>query len=83
MMKKFVVPVLKAIAIELLSIKKNEPLFSIKCLRCGHTREIESGYYQGSGDIEIVSEKDIYTTDQLIVSISCSKCGNNLTSSES
>ncbi len=81
-MKRFVIPVLKAIAIELLDAKKDEPMFSIKCLKCGCIRELEYRFSKRSGDIEVSNDEDILNTEEIILSIKCNKCGNNLDSSE-
>jgi RNase P subunit RPR2 len=81
-MKRFVIPILKAIAIELLDVKKDEPMFSIKCLKCGCIRELGYRFSKRSGDIEVFNDEDIINADEIIVSIKCNKCGNNLDSSE-
>jgi RNase P subunit RPR2 len=81
-MKRFVIPILKAIAIELLDAKKDEPMFSIKCLKCGCIRELGYRFSKRSGDIEVFNDEDIINADEIIVSIKCNKCGNNLDSSE-
>ncbi|SEM74422.1 hypothetical protein SAMN05192533_105163 [Mesobacillus persicus] len=81
-MKRFVIPILKAVAIELLDGKKDEPMFSIKCLKCGCVRELEYNFSKRSGDIEIFNDDSTLSTDEIIVSLKCFKCGNNLNSSE-
>lgn len=81
-MKKFVIPILKTIAIELLDAKKDDPMFSIKCLKCGCIRELEYNFSKRSGDIGVFNDENILNADEIIVSIQCNKCGNNLNSSE-
>jgi len=81
-MKRYVIPILKAIAIELLDAKKEDPMFSIKCLQCGCSRELEYNFSKRSGDIEVFNDESILNADEIIVSIQCNKCGNNLNSSE-
>lgn len=81
-MKRFVIPILKAIAIELLDSKQDEPMFSIKCLKCGCIRELEYRFSKRSGDIEVFNDEDIFNAEKIILSIKCNKCGNNLDSSE-
>lgn len=82
MMKRFVIPVLKAIAIGLIDAKSDDPLFSIKCLKCGCIRELEYSFSKRSGDIEVFNDESVLNADDIIVSIQCNKCGNNLNSSE-
>jgi hypothetical protein len=81
-MKRFVIPIIKAIAIELFDVKKDEPMFSIKCLKCGCIRELGYRFSKKSGDIEVFNDQDIINADEIIISINCNKCGNNLDSSE-
>lgn len=81
-MKQFVIPILKAIAIELFDAKKDAPMFSIKCLKCGCIRELEYNFSKRSGDIEVFNDESISNADEIIVSIQCNKCVNNLNSSE-
>lgn len=81
-MKKFVIPILKTIVMELFDAKKNDPMFSIKCLKCGCIRELENIFSKRSGDIEVFNDENITNADEIIVSIQCNKCGNYLNSSE-
>lgn len=69
-------------AIELLDAKKDEPMFSIKCLKCGYIRELEYHFSKKSGDIEVFNDEDILNAEEIILSIKCNKCGNNLDNSE-
>lgn len=81
-MKRFVIPIIKTIAIELLGVKRDDPMFSIKCLKCGCIRELEYNFSKRSGDIEVFNDKSVLNADEIIISIQCDKCGNNLDSSE-
>ncbi|PQD93635.1 hypothetical protein CYL18_18865 [Pradoshia eiseniae] len=81
-MKRFIIPILKAIAIELLDEKKDDPMFSIKCLKCGCIRELEYNFSKRSGDIEVFNDDSVLNSAEIIVSIQCNKCGSNLGSSE-
>lgn len=81
-MKRFVIPILKTIATELLDAKKDDPMFSIKCLKCGCIRELGYRFSKKSGDIDVFNDEDIINADVIIVSIQCNKCGNNLNSTE-
>lgn len=80
-MKRFAVPILKAIVIGLLEEKKADPLFSITCLKCGCARNLEYYFTKRSGDIEVFNEEDIISPDENVVSIQCQECGNTLSSS--
>ena len=81
-MKKFVIPILKTIVVELFDAKKDDPMFSIKCLKCGCIRELEYNFSKRSEDIEVFNDEYILNADEITVSIQCNKCGNNLNSSE-
>ncbi|WP_400244585.1 hypothetical protein AB3U99_24250 [Niallia sp. JL1B1071] len=80
-MKRFVIPILKEIAIGLLDAKKEEPMFSIKCLKCGCIRDLEYRFSKRFGDIEVFNDEDILNAEEIVLSIKCNKCGNNLDSS--
>jgi hypothetical protein len=81
-MKRFVIPILKAIVIGLLDEKKDDPMFSIKCLKCGCIRELEYNFSKRSGDIEVFNDDSVLNAAEIIVSIQCNKCGSSLGSSE-
>lgn len=81
-MKSFVIPILKGVAIgvlDALNTKKDDPLFSIKCLKCGCIRELEYNFSKRSGDIEVFNDKSVLNDDEIIISIQCNKCGNEIT----
>ncbi|SDJ73408.1 hypothetical protein SAMN04490247_3030 [Salimicrobium halophilum] len=78
-MRSFVLPILK-IAVEFLDSKEDEPQFSIKCLSCGCTRELEGRFSKKSGDIEVFNDEDITNNEDIVISIYCDKCGNSVDS---
>ncbi|AXH99788.1 hypothetical protein DV702_08610 [Sporosarcina sp. PTS2304] len=83
-MKEWALVIAKTVIDGMLNSKREEPLFSITCIKCGCSRELEYYFSKMSGDIEIFNEKDMLSDDKgdVVVSIHCTKYGNHVNSSD-
>ncbi|PLR99042.1 hypothetical protein [Bacillus sp. T33-2] len=75
-MKSYVIPILKGIITGILDANRESSKFIIKCSKCECLGELEYGFFKESGDIEVDN------AGENIISIRCSKCGNEILSSE-
>lgn len=48
--------------------------FVIKCINCGTLTELEDGFFKKKNDIQV------YDSGEFLVSIECTKCGNEAVS---
>lgn len=83
-MKEWALVIAKTIVDGMLNSKKDEPLFSITCLKCGCNRSLEYHFSKRHEEIEIFNEEGIlYDNEKGVpVSIHCRKCGNHVDSSD-